>query len=131
MKINVVVTTNYKQKPLMVSFHDKSCMLESSEPQTVQEYFIALTAGAQKHMAGCRRQTRCASSLFHNHGRRKEGCRGGLAPWILKISAKKGCFLNFEWEKKNFTTFVLPLKKFWKNPLVAPPWEKSFRRPRS
>jgi len=28
---------------------------------------------------------------------------------------KKGCFLDFEWEKTNFTTFG-PLKKFWKNP---------------
>jgi len=32
--------------------------------------------------------------------------QGGLAPlWILKISAQKGCFLIFEWEKTNFTTF--------------------------
>jgi len=42
-----------------------------------------------------------------------------LVPWILKISAKQGCFLNFEWEKTNFTTFG-PLEKFWKNPLVLP-----------
>jgi len=27
--------------------------------------------------------------------------RGGLGPpWILKFSAKKACFLNFEWEKQ-------------------------------
>jgi len=25
-------------------------------------------------------------------------------PWILKMSAKKGSFLSFEWEKTNFTT---------------------------
>jgi len=68
---------------------------------------------------------------FITMGVGRKGAGGAWPPWILKISAKKGCFLNFEWEKKNFTTFVLPLKKFWKNPLVAPPWEKSFRRPRS
>jgi len=44
------------------------------------------------------------------HGRRKRGAR------ILKFSAKKGCFLNFEGEKSNLTTF-------------DPPWKKSFRRP--
>jgi len=26
-------------------------------------------------------------------------------PWILKFSAKKGCFPSFEWDKSNFTTF--------------------------
>ena len=36
--------------------------------------------------------------------------------WILKISAKNGCFLSFEWEKSNFTTFGPPYKKFWKTP---------------
>jgi len=46
---------------------------------------------------------------------------GALAPWILKILAKKGCFLGFEWEKTNFATFGPPLEKFWKNRLVAPP----------
>jgi len=61
-----------------------------------------------------------------NHGHRKGG-KGALAPWILKIFAKKVCFLSFEWEKTNFITFS-PLEKFWKNPLVAP-WKKSFRRP--
>ena len=39
--------------------------------------------------------------------------------WILKISAKKGCFLSFEWEKLNFTTFF-PLQNFSKNSLVHP-----------
>jgi len=29
-------------------------------------------------------------------------------PWILKISAKKGCLLSFKWEKTNFTTFGPP-----------------------
>jgi len=41
------------------------------------------------------------------HGRRK----GGKASWILKFSAKKGCFFSFELEKTNFTTFGPP----WKN----------------
>ena len=27
-------------------------------------------------------------------------------PWIFKISATKCCFLSFEWEKSNFTTFL-------------------------
>jgi len=43
-------------------------------------------------------------------------------PWILKISAKKGCFLSFEWEKTNFTTFspprkILPLEKILPAPM--------------
>jgi len=46
---------------------------------------------------------------------------------ILKFSAKRGCFLSFEWAKPNFITFGPPLEKFWKNPQV-PPWKKSFRR---
>jgi len=38
--------------------------------------------------------------------------RGALTPpWILKFSAKKGCFLSFEREKSNFTTFG----PTWKN----------------
>jgi len=57
------------------------------------------------------------------------GRRGQEAfpPWILKISAKRGCFLSFEWEKITYH-FWPPLEKFWKNPLV-PPLEKFFRRP--
>jgi len=46
----------------------------------------------------------------------------------LKISAKKGCFLSFEWEKANFTTFDPPRKILEKSP-NSPPWKKSFRRP--
>jgi len=65
-----------------------------------------------------------ARLIYCGHWRRKGG-KGVKAPWILKISAKKGCFLNFEWEKPNFTTFGLPRK----NPLVPPSWKKSFRRP--
>ena len=55
------------------------------------------------------------------HGRRKRGAR---LPWIFKCLAKKGCFLSFEWEKSNFTTFG-PLDKFRKSPLVAPPGKNS------
>jgi len=47
------------------------------------------------------------------HGRRKGGPR---PPWILKISAKKGCFLSFEWEKQ-ISPLLAPKEKFWKNPL--------------
>ena len=38
----------------------------------------------------------------------EKGGRGSWPPWILKILAKKGCFLSFEWEKTNFATFGLP-----------------------
>jgi len=42
-----------------------------------------------------------------------EGREGQGPPWILKISAKKGCFLDLEWEKTNFTTTFGPsLDKF-------------------
>ena len=53
------------------------------------------------------------------HGRRK-GWQGGLVPWILKISAKQGCFLNFEWEKTKFTTFGPPGKILEKSPSAPP-----------
>jgi len=59
-----------------------------------------------------------------------KGAGGHKAPlWILKISAKKGCFLCFELEKENFTTFSPSVEKFWKNPRVAPPLKISFQRP--
>jgi len=38
----------------------------------------------------------------------KAGCMGvgrGASEWIFELSAKKGCFLSFEWEKTNFTSF--------------------------
>jgi len=35
----------------------------------------------------------------------RAGSGGPRPPWILKISAKKGCFLGVEKEKTNFTTF--------------------------
>jgi len=50
-------------------------------------------------------------------------------PWILKFSAKEGCFLSFEWEKSNFTTFGHPLEKFRKNPLLPSPLEKILPTP--
>ena len=52
--------------------------------------------------------------------------RGGAlaSPWIFKIAAKKGCFLGFERENANLTTFG-PLEKFWKSPLVAPAGQQS------
>ena len=43
------------------------------------------------------------------------GKGGRRPPWILKFSAKNGCFLSSV-EKTNFTTFGSPLKKFCKNP---------------
>ena len=57
-----------------------------------------------------------------------EGEQGGRLPWILKISAKKGCFLSFEREKTNFTNFGSPRKTLEKSSSTSP-WEKSFRRP--
>jgi len=59
------------------------------------------------------------------HGRRK---RGLVLPWILKISAKKGCFLSFVWEKQISPLLALPCKNFGKIPWW-PAWKKSFRRP--
>jgi len=47
-----------------------------------------------------------------------------------KCFGKKGCFLSFEWSRRNH---FWPLAKcFWlplENPLLALPWIKSFRRP--
>ena len=42
------------------------------------------------------------------------GTRGPCLPWIFKVSAKKGCILDLEWEKTNFTTIDLPWKNFEK-----------------
>jgi len=55
-----------------------------------------------------------------------EGGQGGH--WIWKISAK-GCFLSFEWEKTNFTTFGLPLEKILEKSPSASTLEKFFQRP--
>jgi len=52
-----------------------------------------------------------------------EGGQGGPRR-ILKILAKKGYFLSFEWKKTNFTTFALTYKNFGKNPQL-PPWKKT------
>jgi len=52
----------------------------------------------------------------------------GRRGWIVKISAKKGCFLSFEWEKQ-ISPLLAPL---WKNFGKIPWWptlEKTFRRP--
>jgi len=43
------------------------------------------------------------------------GGQGRLGPaCILQFFLKKYCFLSFEWEKTNFTTFGPPLEKFGK-----------------
>ena len=44
------------------------------------------------------------------------GAGGAKALLDYEFFTKKGCFLSFEWEKNNFTTFYLL-------------WKKSFRRP--
>jgi len=48
------------------------------------------------------------------------GAGGPRPPLHFENFSKKGCFLSFEWEKINFTTFA-PLEKIWKNSLVLPP----------
>ena len=54
--------------------------------------------------------------------------RGVWPHWILKFSAKKGCFLGFEGEKSKFTTFGSPWMKFGKT-LSTPPLEKILPTP--
>jgi len=41
-----------------------------------------------------------------------KGGRGAKAPLDFEIFCKKGCFLGFQWEKTNFTTFAPPFEKF-------------------
>jgi len=51
----------------------------------------------------------------------KEG-RGGLRHHLdFENLSKKGCFLSFKQEKRNFTNFSPPLKKFCNNLVVDPP----------
>jgi len=59
-------------------------------------------------------------------GVRRGAVGGGLATLDLKNFSKKSCFLNFEWEKTNFTAFGE--KNLEKSP-SGYPWKKSFRRP--
>jgi len=57
------------------------------------------------------------------------GVGSGLVPsWILNISAKKDCFLGFEWEKQISPLLPPPGKILEKSP-GGPPWKKSFQRP--
>jgi len=42
--------------------------------------------------------------------------KGGQGPSILKISAKKGCFLRFQWKTTIFTTFGPPRQILEKSP---------------
>jgi len=51
----------------------------------------------------------------------RRGAGSGLALLDFETFCKKGCFLSFQWEKINFTTFGPLLKKFRQNPLVPPP----------
>jgi len=44
---------------------------------------------------------------------------GGTDHRIWKISAKKGCFLSFEWEKTNFAIVGPPRKILEKSPSVS------------
>jgi len=57
------------------------------------------------------------------------GVRGALTTLDFEIISKKKLFFDFEGQKPKFTNFGPPLEKNWENPLLAPPWKKSFRRP--
>jgi len=50
----------------------------------------------------------------------------GVGSWVLKILAKKVVLFPVG---KTFHHYWAPLEKFWKNPLVPSPWNKSFRHP--
>jgi len=39
-----------------------------------------------------------------------------LPPLDFENFNKKGCFLDFEWEKKQISPLLASLEKFWKNP---------------
>jgi len=45
---------------------------------------------------------------------------GGKPLLDLENFSKKRCFLSFEWEKTNFTTFGHPWKNFGKIPVCLP-----------
>jgi len=50
-----------------------------------------------------------APTMLHTGNGRQKGGGGFLSsPWIFKITGTEGCFLSFEWEKTNFTTFSHP-----------------------
>jgi len=50
-----------------------------------------------------------------------EGGQGVLTPLDFENFSKKGCFLSFDWEKSNFTTFgSLPRKILKKSPSATP-----------
>ena len=57
--------------------------------------------------------------------------KGGQGlPRILKISAKKGCFLSFEWDKPNFTTLLPPHpRKILENLPRGTSWKKNLPTP--
>jgi len=63
-----------------------------------------------------------------NHRHRKGGERTLPSPGFWKFQQKKVILLILR-EKNKFYHFWPPLENFWKNPLVAPVWKKSFRRP--
>jgi len=50
-------------------------------------------------------------------------------PWILKFSAKQGCFFSFEWEKQISPLMAHPWKKNLEKSLSGPPLEKCFGHP--
>jgi len=54
----------------------------------------------------------------------ERGQGGAKGPLEFKLFSKNGCFLSFEWEKTNFTTF-----SSLENPPSAPHWKKSFQPP--
>jgi len=66
-------------------------------------------------MARTRFRTPFMQKLQAYHGRRKGGQGSNQCPhWILNISAKKGCFLSFEWKKQISPLLATPRKTFGK-----------------
>jgi len=63
-----------------------------------------------------------AKKIILLHAWASERGAGGLAPWILKFSAKNGYFLSFEWERQ-ISLLWTPGQILEKSP-SAPPLEK-------
>ena len=79
-----------------------------------------------KNARSCRSRLRHSRSVATS-GAQASKVRGQGPPWILTFSAKKFVFLVSR--KKQISSLLPPLKKFWKNPLVPLSWKKFFRRP--
>jgi len=59
-----------------------------------------------------------------NHGRRNGGEGGPFDPPEFRNFNKKGCFLSFDWEKRNLITFGPPPRKILEKSPSALPLQK-------